>query len=81
MREECIIWLSAFDPEEILFYIVVNSLSGSGSVDSPPNALNRWFMTLQNQLPFEELNPGNKALFDNSCTTVHDKQKENKNEN
>lgn len=42
---------------------------------------NRWFMTLQNQLPFEELNPGNKALFDNSCTAVHDKQKENKNEN
>lgn len=38
-------------------------------------------MTLQNQLPFEELNPGNKALFDNSCTAVHDKQKENKNEN
>ena len=81
MREECITWFSASDPEEILFYIVANSLSGSESVDSPPNALNRWFMTLQNQLPFEELNPENKDLFHNSCTTVHDKQKENKNEN
>ena len=71
MREECVIWFSAFDPEEISFYMITNSLSGSESVGSPPNALNRWFMTLQNQLTIEELNPENKALFHNSCTTQY----------